>query len=988
MEKHFVIVNLNYYKRCTILFSMKLPTTKNKSIDKSLFFFSLLLLITPIIYGQNFKPFTKLFVLKTTHFDIIYSEQSRPTAMRLASFADEVYSEVSSLLGITVPDRIPVTITPDTDEFNGYMAAVPYPHIVLFDTPMDIEWTTFQDPLRSLFLHELTHAISLSSRGGFLKGLHNIFGSWATPTLLTAPMYMIEGVTVSFESLDGYGRANDPLIQQRIRQAVLEKRPLSPFQASGVYDLPPLDRAYYEYGGLFSAWLQKTYGMDTYGELWRAMGARIPLSLFYYNYGFARIFKDTYHTPLKDAWQNFLKTYQSDTVQPLEPSDILVQGLQIRCLTAADNGVYGIDSKEQILFKLDIPQLGQKAKVQRIRSVPDSVYEITLNTNQDHLLLSYYRYSGARATAVVGEYTTAGKATGREWTGLYNASYFRDGVVGIAAHLHTTDLVYIDRAGQRHRLASGTEQILFSKPVPIDDNRIALIVSSKGIRKLAIFNIDEQAFYSVQTDLSDDVDRWRYIRNLSNKGSTLFFAFNHDYRFYKLGSLNLDAENTEKALFFSNVDRFGGVLLPVQTGESILYCSDGSTWDTLARYPMSDEGTYTRFRLVPLDFGTEEINQPVSLSSSQPKQKEAAYNPVRYLNPLKFWLPVPLINNVDNHIRIDGMGIITFFMDPTDTNIIFINAGGDLVGKLGYFDIAWTSLNLGFPVVSSFSDKIEGIDSDKGYLMYRATRASIESPLTISLGDGIFNLHLIPSIAMLLAAYNPENESSAYQWTYEHPLWTYGISLGISNLYRKPWQLFGNGLGLDLYVRATNEPNSGRLDTTLRECKETIFAWFGLRGSLYAAWDKQGLSLDGKNPSFENIPFADVAATEYASQAPGNLPWVTGGELEVKLFSFETQSNISHLYLNRLFATAAYRWVLYETVAESNLQTAGYELSNNIYGHHSMLLKIGTVVSATPITMAPLRYSPYFWAAVKLSNLQDQEPNNDFQLGFALSLEW
>ncbi|HON13156.1 MAG TPA: hypothetical protein PK897_03455, partial [Treponema sp.] len=139
------------------------------------------LLWAPLAEAQNFKPFTRLFVVKTAHFDIIYPEQSRPTALRLASFADSVYDEVSSLLGISVKDRIPVTITPDTDDFNGYMNPFPYTHIVLFDTPMDIEWTAFQDPLRSLFLHELTHAISLNSRGGVPSFLHDIFGSWVTP---------------------------------------------------------------------------------------------------------------------------------------------------------------------------------------------------------------------------------------------------------------------------------------------------------------------------------------------------------------------------------------------------------------------------------------------------------------------------------------------------------------------------------------------------------------------------------------------------------------------------------------------------------------------------------------------------------------------------------------------------------------------------------------------------------------------------------------
>jgi hypothetical protein len=949
-------------------------------------FFFPFLLWAPLAEAQTFKPFTRLFVVQTAHFDIIYPAQSRPTALRLASFADSVYDEVSLLLGITVKDRIPVTITPDTDQFNGYMNPFPYTHIVLFDTPMDIEWTTFQDPLRSLFLHELTHAISLNSRGGIAPFLHDIFGSWVNPTFLTAPLFMVEGVTVSFESLEGYGRANDPLVQQRIRQAVAENKALSPFQASGVYDLPPLGRAYYEYGGLFSSWLQKAYGMERYGELWQAMGSRIPLGLFYYNHGFARIFKDTYGLPLTDAWQSFLTSYKTDEVQAPANSDLLLQDMQITSLAAADGALYGIDSRTQSLFKVDVPPPGRQAKKSTLRPIPPSAYELSINKSQDRLLLSYYRYTGDLATAVVEEYTTTGKATGRVWQGLYKASYFRDGIAGLASELHRTNLVYVDSSGFRHTLARGGERVLFSKPVPIDDNRIALIISIQGQRKLAVFQVDEGRFYIIKTALQDDAERWRYIRNLSARGTRLLFTYNNDHSFYRLGFLDLDAADPEQALSFSEEHISGGILLPVQTSEILVYRAAGSTWDSLVRLHQTENKLHTGYTLEALDLEKEE---PVLPSALQLRFTEEKYNPVHYLNPLKFWLPAPLINNVDNSIRIDGMGIITLLGDPTESNSVLINAGGDVVGKIGYFDASWASINLGFPIFMSFSDQMEAVESSSGYTMYRASRLSVSTPFTLPLGDGTVTVHLMPSLALLLAAFDPGDGSSAYFWTYKKPLWTYGLNLGISNLYRKPWQLLGNGIGFDIYARSTGDPeSSGRLDTALRASWEPPASWFGLRGTLYAAWDRRGMSLDGKNPSFGNAPFADVAAVEYTSQTPDSLPWIAGGEVETKLFALELQSNISHIYINRFFATLAYRAVMYERVAESNLQTAGFALGNNLYGYHSVIAKFGTVVSAVPITMAPLRYSPFFWAAVKLSNLRDQDPNNDFQLGFALSLEW
>jgi len=48
--------------------------------------------------------------------------------------------------------RVPVVITPDIEVFNGFTNAIPYMHIVLYDTPLDVGWTSFKDNFRGLFL--------------------------------------------------------------------------------------------------------------------------------------------------------------------------------------------------------------------------------------------------------------------------------------------------------------------------------------------------------------------------------------------------------------------------------------------------------------------------------------------------------------------------------------------------------------------------------------------------------------------------------------------------------------------------------------------------------------------------------------------------------------------------------------------------------------------------------------------------------------------
>lgn len=148
--------------------------------------------------GPVFAPGTRLSVIRTEHFDIIFPERSRESALWLSGFAEEVLDEVAGQLGFGLPGRMPVAITPDIGTFNGYTSLFPYPHIVLFDTSLDIGWTAFSDNLRGLFLHELTHAVSLQSRAPWAGFLAGIFGSWASPALLNAPAFMVEGVSRPF----------------------------------------------------------------------------------------------------------------------------------------------------------------------------------------------------------------------------------------------------------------------------------------------------------------------------------------------------------------------------------------------------------------------------------------------------------------------------------------------------------------------------------------------------------------------------------------------------------------------------------------------------------------------------------------------------------------------------------------------------------------------------------------------------------------------
>ncbi|MDR0732076.1 MAG: hypothetical protein LBF63_10445, partial [Treponema sp.] len=356
------------------------------------------------------RALTPLRVLRTEYFDIIYPKESEETARRLWQFADRDYEEVSSRLGISVRRRIPVTISPHVDEFNSFMNSMPYPHILLLDTPMSPEWTTFDDPLEKLFLHELTHAVSLSTRSKTLDFFHRIFGGWVYPPAFNAPPFMVEGVTVSFESLDGYGRVNDPLFRQKLRQDSYENKFLSPHQVSRVSDMRAASQgAWYEYGGLFSRYLQETYSMEKYTELWQAMGSGFHFSFFFYKNGFYHYFEKIYGVSAPDAWAAFQESLRLEDIEdsadmvvsrglPLKPKSAVSK---ITGMAAAGGRVFVLDSSARQLFVYNAEQ----EKTELVIPIGVSAYDVTASAGGDSLLVSTYQYHNNRAEAVVTEFS-------------------------------------------------------------------------------------------------------------------------------------------------------------------------------------------------------------------------------------------------------------------------------------------------------------------------------------------------------------------------------------------------------------------------------------------------------------------------------------------------------------------------------------------------------------------------------------------------------
>jgi len=958
-----------------------------RGISLCLFFF---VCFAVSVQAQFVKPFTGFRVIKTERFDIIFPKESEPAARLLATYADSVYDEVSLRLGIEVVDRIPVTFTPHTDRFNGYYSPAPIPRIVLFNTPLDPEWTSFDNNLRALFLHELTHAVSLNTRDEGFSLLHRIFGNWMTPSFLNAPLFMVEGVTISFESIGGFGRTNDPLFKQFVRQAIYEDKFLTPFQASGLQDQNVQYGSWYQYGGLFSAWLQQTYGMEKYAKLWQRMGGAAGISFSVYNSGFYQMFREVYGIHILEAWEAFK---QSLALNGVEDNTNMIAVFRaenrhtISALSGSGDTVYILDRSMSKIHAYNT-QTGKS----RVFSAPFPVSDdLDVSKDGHTLLVSGYQITGSRYRTVVRELSShSGWKTGRQIQGLYKARYFRDGVIGIRSDLHNNSIVYEDFTGNSQMLFHGNEHLMFSGPQAVDNDRIAFIVMRNGIRELMLYNYTTGELSRVETAAGSTNQRnvWRHMRGLGVSGDKILFSYNADDRMFRLALVDLN----ERQAVFSERDFSGGVSNPVSANGGIYYRGAFFSGDGLLRFPESADGisgTRSTIQLVPVNASESygkvtTVNQTTAsnllhsnLVSGNPywTMPSKPYFSLPYMNPLRYWIPVPLIG-IDNADNLSfSAGFLTAVADPAERHSIIALLYADISYRMLNIDtFTWGTTIPGFPMEFSLSDEVLD-DTDNN--LYRSTRMMLSAGFgsvptrwgySFILGTGYFRY-----------AYS-DGQDSAYAWSQTGNLFYYTASASLSNRLRSSHELFGTGISQSIRGASIFEAFQPRIEGLLQLSAETLVP---LKLALYGAYDTKYMDLQGVSRVYSKPLFGSFASEEYPHPRGLQLSWLAGAEASMGLFSFEIQRNISHLYFPRIYTVLSVRNALYD--GQNHPYAEGIKLQGNLLLAQSLVLRMGFQTTFIPLKLSPFAFEPNVWFAWRFSNdITGQSQRQRFAFGMGI----
>lgn len=218
----------------------------------------LLLLFLPLSAGSWNR-------IETAHTTIIFEKGDALYAQEIAAFADEVLLELSGLLDHLPRRKVPVILAGRTAMSNGMFAPFPASVILYLTSPVDrFLGSRSRSWLRSLYTHELTHYLHLTSPVGLAKYLLFLGPEVPAMNSVLMPLWWIEGITTYTESEYAQGgRGDSPLFALTWQSPMLEDSLWSLSQGRYSSSFPPSGRIY-STGYLMVDYLTRHYGKESF----------------------------------------------------------------------------------------------------------------------------------------------------------------------------------------------------------------------------------------------------------------------------------------------------------------------------------------------------------------------------------------------------------------------------------------------------------------------------------------------------------------------------------------------------------------------------------------------------------------------------------------------------------------------------------------------------------------------------------------------------
>ncbi len=893
---------------------------------------NLFFVFSPLILFANFKYFPKLYQIKTKYFDIIYSESSRETAFYIASFADETFEEIQAKLKSKHKERFRLVVSGDVEEANGYASVNPsYTVIAIYNTlpPLDSTVANTKEFFKREFLHELTHAISLNMRNDVMEFGTKIFGNWLY-TASSMPLSMIEGITVSFESLDGTGRINYPLIRQEIQQDIYENKARTPSQANGSYDGYLARHNFYHYGGFFSHYLQEKYGMEKYVRLWKAtlehpisgIGGAIyinsslwsfmvidqlkplamhPPLLIENVFVYPLVFSSVYGKSIDEEWKEFLSYVKYKGELQENTNTLISRGFLIEYPVIFKDKLYFIDHGDEGIVEIDI----KTKKVEYIYK-GEGINSISLSEDGKYLLVNRTHFY-SRKNEILKIYTrkfdiSKRNFVGKKLEGVRETSFFGNKILAIKLRKHFTDLVIIDEKGNIEILLKGNENIIIGSPHKLNENEIIFLMNYKGNMQIGKINVNTKEVYILKSE-------FKFLRNLSVYDNKILFSYNNGEGFYKL------AYYEKENIYFSDINYSGGMFYPMIKEENLYYVGKFSEED---RFLVFYEKEKLKKQIVKWESFTLEKDK-IEEYSSKFLSEEKGYNPFFDLLP-HAWIPYISFQGESLEKGVDGFGLMMYLTDPYRFNSIRLTGVYNTLLNFPNLEMRWESSM--FPIHFSIL-AYDKANYDFDFLDYLRSSGGIvdmwlvfnsDSPNKyLKLGESVLYNQTLIDLKYVL------NQStvhlSPYEWDFVYNryivLSTYA-KLAMYSMYH-PYKLYDGMRGFevnlyyDYYKSLTNDLGIDTNTYKIEAGFEYYPYYIPLIVNLSGGYSMERSFRLSRNIRFDENHFLKMK--EYISNKIV-YNWYISGDVSVRLINFEIQQGptfIPFLFFNRIFLTTGYR---------------------------------------------------------------------------------
>ncbi len=360
---------------------------------------ALVLAAAPPAESQAVRDLGAVRGLRTERFDIYFPASLEAEGSRLAAFADAVYADLEAYFSpaagggalaaawkIDVPGgRIPVLLSEASYDLNGYYTAYPSNRIVIYAKGAGPSGSlaSMDDELRSVFVHELTHLVTMNARAPFWSFLARILGDVSAPPAWIMPDSLLEGSAVWVESryrggsvaagaagasaaagpaLPESGRLHDPAALEAVFADILAGRRRGMWETAGLADFPGAGNLPYIYGALFAEYLEAGYGAGIIRDLW---GAAAEGNIFE---GFAGTLaskglleKRTGKTP-KALWAGFLDWLEArakaagaaNAAAPANAIGATLASGRIAAFCVAGDTLYYLEGNRRAVLSLDL----------------------------------------------------------------------------------------------------------------------------------------------------------------------------------------------------------------------------------------------------------------------------------------------------------------------------------------------------------------------------------------------------------------------------------------------------------------------------------------------------------------------------------------------------------------------------------------------------------------------------------------------------------